>query len=195
MRNGLWMVAAAALVFAGAARAAEDDEQGDVNVFVRGGVGGYTGELGALSTAGPTWGVNVNVQPWNVLGYEISYDGSRNLVTDDRLANSPALTRHGVTALLRLAPPFIEKVRPYVGLGLGVSHVNVDKTEAGGLYRNDLMEEFPLAAGLEFNTGAVTAGFRASYRMLLDESFADPGAQGNPEGGYMDASVTLGGRF
>jgi opacity protein-like surface antigen len=196
MLKSLGLAAAALLVCAGVANAEErQDKQGDFNVFVHGGVGDFTGDLGTMTSTGPTWGINVNVQPWNVLGYEIAYDGSRNLINDPRLPDAAALTRHGLSAMLRLAPPFIEKVRPYVGVGLGVTAANVDETKAGGLYRNDLMEEVPLAAGLEFNTGAVTAGFRTSYRLLMDEGFADPAVPGNPEGGYLDASLTLGGRF
>jgi hypothetical protein len=59
--------------------------------------------------------------------------------------------------------------------------------DAGGLYKNDLMEEVPLSAGLEFNTRAVTAGLRASYRMLRAQSFAETSTVGNLEG-YLDAA-------
>ena len=49
---------------------------------------------------------------------------------------------------------------------------------------------------IEFNSGAFTAGFRASYRWLIDEGFADPASPiGNPEGGYADAAVNIGARF
>lgn len=194
MRNGLWLACAAALTIAGSAEARDDDRQGDFNVLLRGGVGDFTGELAEITDAGPTWGLTVNVQPWNILGYEITYDGSRNLIDDSRLANQPAVTRHGLAGVLRIAPPFIEKVRPFLGIGLGATMLRVTE-EADGLYRNDLMEEVPMVAGLEFNTGAVTAGLRASYRWLVDESFADPSVTGNPEGGYLDAGVTLGARF
>lgn len=169
-------------------------KQGDVNVFVRGGVGDYTGELSDYTDTGPTWGATLNMQPLNVLGYEITYDGSRNLIDDDRLAESPALTRHGVSALVKLAPPFIERVRPFIGAGLGASMINVG--DATGLYEDDFVEEVPLAAGIEFNTGALHAGLRTTYRWLIDESFADNAAPvGNPQGGLLDAQVTVGGRF
>ena len=197
MRRDLWLGCAAVLTLAGIAEAREDDEgnkQGDLNVFLRGGVGNFTGELAAVTGAGPTWGVTLNVQPWNILGYEITYDGSRNLVDDARLVNQPAVTRHGVAGMLKLAPPLIEAVRPFVGFGLGATMVMVSK-DAGGLYKNDLLEEVPVTAGLEFNTGAVTAGLRASYRLLIGESFADPSTIGNLEGGYLDAALTLGARF
>jgi hypothetical protein len=197
MREGLCVSCAAVLALAGIAEATENDDgnkQGDLNVFLRGGVGNFTGDLSAVTNPGPTWGLTVNVQPWNILGYEITYDGSRNLVDDGRLANQPAVTRHGLAGMLKLAPPFIEAVRPFVGVGLGATLLRVS-ADAGGLYKNDLMEEVPVTAGLEFNTGAVTAGLRANYRMLLDQSFADPSTVGNLEGGYLDAALTLGARF
>lgn len=196
MKKG-WMLALALAVIgtAGAADAQRREKQGDFNVLLRGGVGDYTGALSDVTSAGPTWAVTVNVQPWNVLGYELTYDGSRNLVNDDRFQSAPALTRHGVTGLIRLAPPFIEKVRPFVGAGVGASLVQVSGDEQS-LYQNDLMQEVPVTGGIEFNTGAVTAGLRTSYRWLIDESFADPAvASGNPQGGYLDAQLSLGGRF
>jgi opacity protein-like surface antigen len=197
MRESLWVGCAAVLILGGVAEARDDDtenKQGDFNVFLRGGVGNFTGELASVTQTGPTWGLTVNVQPWNILGYEITYDGSRNLVEDARLVNQPAVTRYGLAGMLKLGPPLIESVRPFVGLGLGATMVRVSQ-DAGGLYKNDLLEEVPVAAGIEFNTGAVTAGLRASYRYLVGESFADPSTIGNLEGGYLDAAVTLGARF
>jgi hypothetical protein len=194
MRSGIAVATATILALAGAVEAREEDHQGDVNIFLRGGVGDFTGDLTEVTNAGATWGLTVNVQPWNVLGYEVTYDGSRNIIDDSDLADEAALTRHGLAGMLKLAPPFIEKVRPFVGVGLGASIVRVGE-EAEGRYKNDLMEEVPLAAGLEFNTGGLTAGLRGTYRWLLDESFANPTVEGNPQGGYLDAAVTLGGRF
>jgi hypothetical protein len=189
MRDSMWMACAALLALTGVAEARERDEQGDFNISLGGGVGGFTGDLGTITDAGPTWGLIVNVQPWNILGYEISYEGARNQIDDERLAEKPALTRHGLAGTLKVAPPFLEKVRPFVGVGLGASMLRVT-SGAEGFYRNDLMEEIPLTAGIEFNTGAVTAGLRTRYKMLFDEGFA-----GKREGNYLDGAVTLGARF
>lgn len=198
MRRLGWLAAVVcAVAFAAPAEAQskKKGKQGDFNVMLGGGFGDYTGELEDITEAGPTWGVTVNVQPWNVLGYELAYDGSRNLVDDERLAESPALTRHAVSGMLKLAPPFIERIRPFVGAGLGASMVRVSG-EANGLYQNDFVEELPVAAGIEFNTGAFTAGFRTEYRWLIDESFADPAIPtNNPQGGFLGAKLNLGARF
>ena len=62
-------------------------------------------------------------------------------------------------------------------------------------YRDDLMEELPIAAGLEFNSGSVTAGLRGTYRYLFDEGWADPALPGSPQGSFLDGELTFGARF
>jgi hypothetical protein len=170
------------------------DKQGDVNVVLRGGVVNFTGELSDHFEAGPGWGVLVNVQPLNILGFEVGYDGSRNHISNERIAQSPALTRHGASGLIKLGPPLLRRIKPFVGFGIGVSSLQVSEG-AEGLYKNDIVEELPLAAGLEFNSGAVTAGLRGGYRLLLDETVAQNAAAGNPQGGILEGSFTLGLRF
>jgi hypothetical protein len=177
---------------AGTALARDDGRRGDVNVFLSGGVSDYTGSVGDNIDTGPSWGLTVNVQPLKILGFELGYDGSRNIVSNDLLPDA-TLTRHGATGLVKLAPPFIDVVKPFVGAGLGASYISANG--GAGLYDSDLVEEVPVVAGIEFNKGALTAGLRATYRMLVDESFATDVAPGNPQGGIFDASLTLGGRF
>ncbi|RKG99680.1 hypothetical protein D7V97_31310 [Corallococcus sp. CA053C] len=169
-------------------------KQGDVNVFLRGGVGDYTGDLGDLSSTGPLWGLTLNLQPTTFLGFEVGYEGSQNQVSDSRLFDGPSLVRNGGSALIKVSPPFLTTVRPFAGVGLGMSYVDV-RGAGAGLYDSDLMEEVPLAVGLEFNTGGLTAGVRGTYRVLIDQDFADLTATDNGGGGLMDASLTLGARF
>lgn len=187
-----WHAALALLLVIGASASAR--ERGDLNVAVKGGIGRFTGELDELSDSGPTWGALVNVQPWDVIGLELAYQGSRHDLIDPRLLGSPAVLRHGGDALLKLAPPFLERVKPFLGVGFGASYVTVTG-ETFGLYRGDTVEEVPFAAGLEFNAGPVTAGVRATYRALLDEEFAPGAPLGAAEGGLLDFGATLGGRF
>jgi hypothetical protein len=194
VRRGIWAALALGLGVAGSA-VAQESKQGDVNVFLRGGISDYTGGLADVANAGPAWGLTVNIQPTRVIGFELGYEGSNNTIADDRLGEEPSLFRHGASGLLKIAPPLVETVKPFVGVGLGASYVSVRGT-AAGLYESDLMEEVPLAAGVELNSGALTAGLRATWRLLVDEGFADnalPGA--DPQGGLFDASLTLGGRF
>ncbi len=168
---------------------AQDDERGAVKVFASGGVSDYTGDIGRDLDAGPSWGLTVNLQPLHILGFELGYDGSRNTVSNAVLPDA-SLTRNGATGLIKVAPPFIEVVKPFVGAGLGASYVSAHGGQ--GLYDSDVVEEVPLVAGVEFNKGAVTAGLRATYRLLLDENF---GPATRNEGGLLDGSLTLGGRF
>ncbi|KFA94671.1 acyloxyacyl hydrolase [Archangium violaceum] len=193
-RKGIrWAVLALGFGVAGTAMA--QDKQGDVNVFVNGGIGGYTGDLGELSATGPSWGATLNLQPFSMLGFEVGYEGSKNDVTDDRFraSEAPSFIRHGATTLVKVSPPF-EKVRPFVGAGLGVSYVYV-RGGTGDTYSSDLMQEVPLAAGLEFNAGALTAGIRGTWRVLVDDNFADGAVSGDASGALVDGTLTVGGRF
>src|SRR3954451_22815156 len=90
---------------ASTALARDDGRRGDVNVFLSGGVSDYTGSVGNNIDTGPSWGLTVNVQPLKILGFELGYDGSRNIVSND-LVPDATLTRHGATGLVKLAPPF-----------------------------------------------------------------------------------------
>lgn len=196
LRKGIIVGAAAlALVGAGTASAQERKEgkRGDVNVFLRGGLGDYTGGLGDLTSTGPAWGLTLNVQPTTFLGFELGYEGSQNGLNDVRLLEEPSLVRQGGSALLKVSPPFLTAVRPFVGAGLGLSYVDV-RGPAADLYASDTMQEVPVAAGVEFNSGGLTAGIRATYRFLLNEDWAADALDDN-DGGLMDASLTLGARF
>jgi opacity protein-like surface antigen len=189
----------AGLLWAGVADAQRraphvQSRRGDINVLLRGGVGNYTGALGELTAAGPSWGVTLNLQPTRVLGWELIYLGSRNQVYGDALADDPTVTRHGAAGLLKLGLPFAQKLRPYLGVGLGGSYAKVSGGQDAG-YRNDYMQELPLAIGLEFNHGALTTGIRGSYHLLFDEAWAAPAVEGTPQGGFADGQLTLGIRF
>ncbi|MFP2907847.1 hypothetical protein ACLESD_22925 [Pyxidicoccus sp. 3LFB2] len=193
------MTAALALTLAGAGTAAaqerKDGKRGDVNVFLRGGVGDYTGGLGDITATGPAWGLTLNVQPTTFLGFELGYEGSQNGVEDVRLLEGPSLVRQGGSALLKVSPPFLTAIRPFVGAGLGMSYVDVRGGAGAGLYDSDTMQEVPLAAGIEFNSGGLTAGFRTTYRVLLNEGWVEDPIADEDEGGLLDASLTLGARF
>lgn len=169
-------------------------KQGDVNVFLKGGVGGFTGNLGDYTRSGPTYGVTLNVQPFNVIGFELAYDGGRMGISDERIGDASILMNGG-SAMVKLGLPFIERVKPFVAGGVGASYVTVNG-ETGGLYDSDLIENVPVAAGIEFNTGGLTAGVRGTWRMIIDEDFANAAQPvGDPEGNMLEGQVTLGGRF
>lgn len=193
IRSGLRAMAlVVGLGVAGTALAQDEGPKGKVKVFLKGGVSDYTGDVGSDIDTGPAWGLTVNVQPLRLLGFELGYEGSRNTVSNDLLPDA-TLTRNGATGLVKIAPPFIDVVKPFVAAGLGASYISAKG--GAGLYDSDLVEEVPVAAGIEFNTGNLTTGVRATYRWLVDESFAENTEPGNPQGGLFDASLTIGGRF
>jgi len=180
----------AALGTAGTA-AAQEEPTGKVKVFLRGGLGNYTGTLGDVAKAGPSWGLTLNLQPLRFLGFEVGYEGAHNSISDAGIFDL-ALTRHGGSALAKLSLPFFEAVRPFVGAGIGGSYVFAEGTLLGG-YQSGLVGEVPLAVGIEFNVGKLTAGARATYRLLLDEDLSEQIDQ--PSGGFFDVVATLGMRF
>ncbi len=185
MRRLAWVLALA-LPVSGAAFARDQNEVGDVNVFVKGGMGGFTGDLSSVAKPGPAWGVTLNLQPWNILGLELGYDGSRHVVANE----ASAVLRNGGTALLKLGLPFIEKVKPFVAGGMTATYVSA--TGETNAVRSDFMEEVPVLGGVEFNLGSVTAGVRGGYRFLIDEGFATSAPN---NGGLIDVTASLGGRF
>ncbi|ADO73262.1 outer membrane beta-barrel protein [Stigmatella aurantiaca] len=172
--------------------AAQEGPQGRVKVFLKGGVGDYTGDVGESVKIGPTWGLTLNVQPLRFLGFEVGYEGGRNSIATDVL--DLALTRHGGSALVKLGLPVLEAVKPFVGVGIGISRISVggDLLQRGD-YVSDTVKELPLVAGIEFNTGSLTAGARATYRPFLDQNIREQVE--DPSGGYFDFSITLGARF
>ncbi len=175
---GLGAIAAATLLALPAfaqereARIYDDDyERGgitrDLGVTVSGGVIGYTGDLGADTGAGGFLGVQANSRPLPLLGLELGYEGSRNPFEDI----NGALWRHNIGALAKVGPELGDNgdLRPFVGVGLGVSLLN-PSGDSEILFDNDLITEVPVAAGVDYDFGAITAGARASYRFLGGEN-------------------------
>ena len=179
-----------ALAFASTATAEEERRREKGSVFLRGGAGNYTGDLGDNVKVGPTWGLTLNLAPLRFLSFELSYEGARNIAKSALFDIS--LTRHGGSGLVKLSVPFFEAVKPFVGVGLGISNISIGG-DLRGVFESDVVEEVPLALGIEFNSGALTAGARATYRLLLDQNLANQ--IDNPKGGFFDVALTLGTRF
>jgi Outer membrane protein beta-barrel domain len=170
-----------------------------VGVDVRVGVGGMTGELGELTAPGPLLGITAAAQPSEALGIEVGYEGQRLPIDDFRVGDEQAMYRHNITLLAKTGPLLMEdKLRPYVGAGVGVSYLNVtDGAQDTGLYTNDMVRELPVAAGLDYRiTDNIHAGARASYRFMFGEEFANDAQLDNEaEGDLLNVGLTVGGRF
>ena len=215
MKNRSWMggIALVALCTAGSAFAAIDaadvgdrlnfnPDETKVGIDVRLGVGGLTGDLGARTAPGPLLGITAGAQPWRLIGVEAGIEGQRLPIDDDRVGDDQALYRYNLGVLAKAGPLVMQdKLRPYVGAGIGVSYLNVTD-DADTLYENDYLAEVPLAAGLDYRfTDNIFAGARASYRILVGDEFADAASvtldptDDNPDGNLLNFGLMVGGRF
>jgi hypothetical protein len=206
IRSVVGSLAATALLFAGPALAQIEaqevgervdlgqDEQMPAGLDVRVGLGSMTGDLAADTGTGPLLGISATAQPSPLFGVEMGYEGQRFPIDDILVGDGEGIYRHNVGLLAKAGPLLAEHWRPFVGAGFGLSLINPSEG-AEFLYDNDFTEEIPFAAGLEFNIGAISAGARATYRVMLGESFADDASPGESNGDLFDASLTVGGRF
>ena len=210
MKTRSWMggIAVVAFCAAGSAFAAVDaadvgeklnfnPDQAKIGLDVRLGAGGFTGEAGEATKPGPLLGITAGAQVWRNLGIEAGFEGQRLGIDDGRIADGEGLFRWNAGVLAKAGPLVAnDKLRPYVGAGAGLSYINVSDG-ADALYRNDIITEVPLAAGLDYRfSDSVFAGARASYRVLFGTEFADPATgTGETGGNLLNFAATLGGRF
>jgi hypothetical protein len=205
IRTVVGSLAAAALLFAGPALAqveAQDvgaklrveDQPMSAGLDVRVGLGAMTGDLAANTGTAPLLGIAATAQPVPLFGVEASYEGERFPIDDALVGEGEGIWRHNVSLLFKAGPLLAQHWRPFVGAGGGLSIINPSQG-AEFRYDNDFTEEIPMVAGLEFKVGALSAGARATYRVMLGESFADDAGAGSGNGDLFDASLTVGGRF
>lgn len=169
---------------------------GEYDVAVQGGAAGYLGGLSDYTGVGPVWGVRVDGDLSRGFGWEVGYTGARTPLTDGRIEDGNAIWKNGVSTMAKVYVPNGMQLRPFAGVGLGGSYLNVSEG-AEGLYQNDFVAELPVAAGLEFRSeNGFNAGLRAQYNFMAGEEFAAPAAPGeSPEGGLLSGQLSVGGRF
>jgi opacity protein-like surface antigen len=211
MKARSWMggIAVVTLCTAGSAFAAIDatrvgeelnlnEEKAQVGVDVRVGAGGLTGDLGERTAPGGLLGITAHADPWRYFGVEAGVEGQRLPIDDDRVGDEQAIYRWNGNVMAKGGPLLLrDTLRPYVGVGAGLSYLNATE-EAEDLYDNDFMAELPLAAGVDFRfTKNISAGARASYQILFFDEFADDAItdEDNPDGNLFNIGVTVGGRF
>jgi opacity protein-like surface antigen len=159
---------------------------GASGVTVHSGLTSYTGPLGGETNLGAFLDFQAEVPLLPGLGLEAGYEGSANGFT---ATNVGALWRHNVGAVAKLGPTLGGHWKPFVGAGLGISYIYTNGAEDE---RNGFVPELPLAAGVEYRFSGVTAGARASYRIIGGEAFTSGPSY---EGDLLTAGVSLGARF
>jgi len=159
-----------------------------LTLTVGGGVEGYTGALAPEINPGPAYGVQADIKPSKVFGLELGYSGAVNnldpRVGDIGTSSGPDLVRNGGQAALTFglaATP----VQPYVLGGVGFSDYNFRGAGAAAAgFRDDMVGNVPVGAGLRTHIGSFTADLRANYNFLFDQDFTGVDSGLNENGRY-----------
>lgn len=162
-------------------------------VSLLGGIGGFTGELSALTDVGPVFGVQVDAELLAPLRAELAYSSFVFPITDTRFIDQ-SIWGHGASASAKLSLPYSRSVSPFVAVGLGATWAD-PTAEAESAYESDLLIEVPASLGIEFKTDFLEAGIRGTWRGLLRQELADDELLGQPGGGVLSATLSLGVRL
>jgi opacity protein-like surface antigen len=139
-----------------------------VQVFVGGGVEGYTGNLAPEINPGVTWGAGVALKPTRVLGLELGYSGAANSVGAQELDND--IVRNGGSAVATIGLTG-SPVQPYLLGGIGFDRYNV-RGEATERFQDDTIGYVPVGLGLRTHIGSFTADARLTGDGLFNQGFA-----------------------
>ncbi|MFL5318141.1 MAG: outer membrane beta-barrel protein [Myxococcaceae bacterium] len=193
------VVALAAPLAAGASETTDrmHENLGDeahVGVSLMGGITDFTGKPGSNTSVGPSWGVNADALVSNLYGLEVGYEGSKNPLHDSRVtADNQSVWRQGAYGFGKVGPE-ISHFRPFAGAGLQGTFVNVTNG-ARPFYKNDLMWEVPVGAGVEYNVANVKVGVRGTWRWLFFDEWANGQSDAENTGGILGGQLTAGGTF
>jgi opacity protein-like surface antigen len=174
-----------------------DEQRVPVGIGLIGGLGAFTGNGAEHTKTGALLGVAANAQPGRILGIEADYEGQRMPIDDAVVGDGEAIWRHNLSLLAKAGMPLLQdKLRPYVGAGVGLSYFNASEG-AESRYNNDFVEEVPLAAGVDFHiTPSIYAGARAAYHAMFGTSWADEvTGTGQTSGGLLNFNLSVGGSF
>ncbi len=156
---------------------------------VRSGVSAYTGDLGGGTDVGAFVDIQGETRLFPAVGLELGYEGSANGFEED---DSGTLWRHNLGLMAKVGPVLHDRWVPFVGAGLGVSYLDPTGEAGANVFDDDFIAEVPLSAGIEYRFSGVTAGARATYRLLAGENFAPGNVD---EGDLFTAGLSLGGTF
>lgn len=158
-------------------------------ITVRSGVTAYTGNLGDALDPGAFLGIDAEAQLLPLLGLQLGYEGSANGLRDDHQAR---LWRHNVAAMATVGPTLSGQWKPFLGAGVGGSYLDGTPSADRRQFGTTFLAEVPLTAGLDYRYNGVTAGARATYRILIGGDLA-PGDEA--DGNLVTVGLSLGARF
>ncbi|NOK38374.1 hypothetical protein D7W79_31050 [Corallococcus exercitus] len=159
------------------------------------GFGGYTGKLGNETGVGGLFNITANAQPWEYIGLEFGYEGQNIPIDDARVLGGNHIWRNNGSGLAKLGPFIDNKWHPFVGAGFGLSFLHASQGSRP-IYGNDWQVEWPLAAGIEYRMGHLSAGVRGTYRLVGGEDLTTiPGTTDEAKGSLFNGNLTVGGRF
>lgn len=161
MRRGSCLaLGVAVLALAGASTAGA---QAGLEVQAGGGLADYNRGLAADTGVGPAWTAGLSINPFPVLGVELTYLGSRVEYGD-----AGAIRQNGGNAAVRLnLSPGL--VTPFVFGGLGLSRISSDA--AVPLADNTVLD-VPAGAGIQLNlTDRFSVSGRFRYNFIFDDDF------------------------
>ncbi len=160
---------------------------------------GFSDGVGAVTSAGPEWGLRIGVEllPW--LALEARYLGMNNAAQGSATpAGSLAFLTSGVLGVLRLTAP-LPFVHPYVFTGLGyydVALLGSPEARAGSVLHSSSQAGIPMGIGVDVPlTWHLSIGAEATYHFQLSESYASVTTNGIDGGDFTTFSVVMRTRF
>ena len=188
---GRWACTAALLILPAAVGAQPDPtpryERADTGVEAQAlaGVLVYPGAAGDFLGTGLAYGVLVTIEPWSLVGFELSYLGAIYETTSLASDADLSVFENGGQLAVKVSPRF-DRIEPYALAGLGFSAVEVvEEVGTRSDVQDDTLVQLPIGLGADYHFGSeepggahLTLGARASYVFVFDTDLVPVSARG-----------------
>ncbi|MGA9521578.1 MAG: hypothetical protein WBV82_08950 [Myxococcaceae bacterium] len=155
-----------------------------VQVFLGGGVEGFTGGIAPIIDAGPAYGATVAFKPLGWLGLELGYSGARNNVSDEFAIGDSNIMKNGGQALATIGFT-TTRVQPYIAGGFGIDRYDVRGEET--VVQDDTLSYVPVGVGLRTYFGDFSADARFTGQSLISQDLV-PG-QGSTDLSELSSTI------
>lgn len=188
---------AAAAVLAALPAAAQAADDRGLEFQLGGGVVTFPNDVDV--NTGGAYGALVGIEPWSGLGLELGYAGAaygEDALTENvDVTENVNATENGGYAALKVSPIIGGVFEPYALGGIGVSHLNVDEAQEGGVLQDDTFGKAPVGAGFDVHLGDFTAGLRGTYNFIFDNQNAFQGGDSPTDDDQLVGQLNLGAQF